>query len=598
MNFNLSASEILNILNSIEKPDLSIPQSKRQSILNNLPLEFYLKSIEKTAAKHRGKAIPSIPYSLFKLYYENGNRNEFQFSEKGGYFPRRERLAAFALSAWLYEKEEDIKELEDIIWAICDEYTWALPPHLIVSDKENSFINRIEHGDYTVDLFSSETSGSLAEIMMLMGDKISPLIKKRVNFLLFERVFNQILNINYWWMTAENNWASVCAGNIGIAAIYTIEDNELLSKIIERLLPSFSAYLKGIPNDGGCLEGIKYWDYGFGYYVYFAELLYRRTNGAIDLFSHPKVERIAEFQHICYLKGGRSVSFADSESHTKYHIGLASFLSRKFENVTIPPKEAAGDFNMDICYRFAANLRDLIWAGNLENAEIYSYYMLPDSQIFVSSSKNGVGLAAKGGHNNEPHNHNDVGSFQIFKNGEELISDIGSIEYTRDGGITELRYKMVGPSSESHNLPIIDGKAELFGESYRANNFEMNQNGVKLDIAAAYELNYMPSLVRKIDFNCENSEIELEDKFIFTDGKHEITERFVTFGDIEINENTIKIKVNNETMVISFDEKYFDAEYKTESYKDIFGIKREINFLDFKTSAEKEFTANFKIYTF
>ena len=229
--------------------------------------------------------------------------------------------------------------------------------------------------------------------------------------------------------------------------------------------------------------------------------------------------------------------------------------------------------------------------------ETSGFFMLPDSQIYVSNSKNGVSLAAKGGHNNEPHNHNDVGSFQIFKNGEEIIADIGSIEYTRDGGIIELRYKMIGPSSESHNLPIIDGKGELFGEKHRAKNFEMTKDGVKLDIAAAYNLDFMPSLMRKIGLNFENGEINLEDKFIFTEGDHEITERFVTFGDIEINENTVKIKANNECMAISFDPLYFIAEYKTESYNDIYGIKREINFLDFKASANKEFTANFKIYS-
>lgn len=78
MNFNLSAPDITDVLKEVNKPDFSIPENKRQSILNNPSLKFYLDSIEKTAAKHRGTVIPSIPYSLFKLFYENGNRNEFQ----------------------------------------------------------------------------------------------------------------------------------------------------------------------------------------------------------------------------------------------------------------------------------------------------------------------------------------------------------------------------------------------------------------------------------------------------------------------------------------------------------------------------------------
>ena len=596
MNFNLSARDITDILNKANKPDLSIPENKRQSILNNPSLKFYLDSIEKTAAKHRGTVIPSIPYSLFKLFYENGNRNEFQFSEKGGYFPRRERLAAFALSFWLYEKDEDLKELEDIIWAICDEYTWALPPHLIVIDKENSFTDRLEHGDYTVDLFAAETAESLAEILILIGNKISPLIKKRVVHLINERVFEQILKNDYWWMTAENNWATVCAGNVGMAAIYLIDDNEYLAKIMNRLLPSFEAYLRGIPEDGGCLEGIKYWDYGFGYYVYFSELLYRRTNGKIDLLSDSKAEKVAEFQQKCYFKGGRSLSFSDSSSRMEFHIGLASFLSRKFEKVIMPPKEAAGSFNMDVCYRFAANLRDLIWTENLDTEENFNCYMLPSSEIYISNSKKGVGIAAKGGNNNEPHNHNDVGSFQIFKNGEEIFADIGSIEYTRDGGNQNIRYKMTGPGSDSHNLPLIDGKAQLFGENHRATDFKMNENGITTDISKAYGLNYMPSLIREIKFNSESGETRLKDTFIFTEDNHQISERFATFGDIEIYENTVKIKANGEIMAISFDPSLFCVKYKNESYKDIMGETQIIKFIDFEAKIGKEFTADFKIY--
>ena len=600
MNFNLSAAEIAEILNKTGKVDLSVPESKRQQVLNNPSLKFYLDSIEKTAAKHRGSVIPSVPYSLFKLYYENGNRNEFQFSEKGGYFPRRERLAAFALSAWLYEKEEDLKELHDIIWAVCDEYTWALPPHLIVNDKDNSFINRLEDGDYTVDLFSAETSETLAEILMLLGDKIPPIIKKRVNHLLNERVLKRVLSNDYWWMSAENNWAAVCAGNIGIAAIYTYtdtEDNELLAKIINRLLPSFEAYLKGIPEDGGCLEGIKYWDYGFGYYVYFAELLYRRTHGAIDLLSDSKVQKIAEFQQKCYFKGGRCVSFADSSSYMNFHLGLASFLSRKFNSVFMPPTEAAGDFNMDVCYRFAANLRDLIWTDKLENEDNIKYYILPCSEIFIASSKNGVGIAAKGGNNNEPHNHNDVGSFQIFKNGEEILCDLGSMEYTRDSGLPEFRYKILGHGSQGHNLPIIDGETQKFGAEYKASKVTINDEGIEADIAPAYGINKLSKLLRKISFNSENGETKICDSFEFTDKNHEITERFITYGEIGIDKDKgrVKISVGTEALYICYDKSKFSVEINTESFVNTYGEIKKVRLLDFNAKGEESFEVEFII---
>jgi catalase len=61
-----------------------------------------------------------------------------------------------------------------------------------------------------------------------------------------------------------------------------------------------------------------------------------------------------------------------------------------------------------------------------------SINILENAQWYMGSSKNGIGLAAKAGHNGEPHNHNDVGSFHIFKNGKMTLADIGCGEYDRD----------------------------------------------------------------------------------------------------------------------------------------------------------------------
>ena len=43
--------------------------------------------------------------------------------------------------------------------------------------------------------------------------------------------------------------------------------------------------------------------------------------------------------------------------------------------------------------------------------------------------KEGLFMAAKGGCNGEFHNHNDVGTFIIYKNGERFICDSGNKTY-------------------------------------------------------------------------------------------------------------------------------------------------------------------------
>ena len=54
---------------------------------------------------------------------------------------------------------------------------------------------------------------------------------------------------------------------------------------------------------------------------------------------------------------------------------------------------------------------------------------LPDLQLRIYQQA-GMILVAKGGHNGESHNHNDVGSFMLYVDGEPVILDAGNMTYT------------------------------------------------------------------------------------------------------------------------------------------------------------------------
>lgn len=287
----MTKQEILSALRGGQH-DLSLPASARQKVLDNAWIKPYLDSVKEAAESFRGKPIPSIPYSCFKLFHETGDRWMFEDSEVG-YFPRRGRLAAFAVLSWLYGREEDLHELEDTIWAICDEYTWSVAAHL----KPDAYTTQLQDEDYMVDLFASETAQALSEISFLLGDALPPIIKKRIDHLVKRRVLDRVLVEEFNWMHAASNWAAVCAGSVGMAAIYTLrDDEERLAEVLERVWPAFNSFLSSFAEDGSCLEGIGYWNYGFGYYTSFADLILRRTAGKIDLFAPEKVKKIALFQ--------------------------------------------------------------------------------------------------------------------------------------------------------------------------------------------------------------------------------------------------------------------------------------------------------------
>jgi hypothetical protein len=81
----------------------------------------------------------------------------------------------------------------------------------------------------------------------------------------------------------------------------------------------------------------------------------------------------------------------------------------------------------------------------------------------------GLFLAMKGGDNNESHNHNDVGSFIVYKNGKPVLIDAGVGEYTKQTFSPD-RYKIWSMQSLYHNLPSFDGVGQVNGSQYASKN--------------------------------------------------------------------------------------------------------------------------------
>ena len=587
----MTKQQILNVLQNVGRADLSIPEEKRLSIPHNPLLKPYLQGIADFAQKCRGTAIPVLPYSRFKLFYETGDRFQYEDSDVG-YFPRRGRIGAFGVQAWLYGREEDLHELEDIIWAICDEYTWSLPAHV----ERAAFTTQLENDAYMVDLFAAETAQTLAEICFLMGDRIAPIVRLRVERLLNERVFDRVLEQDFGWMTATHNWAAVCAGSVGMAAVYAIEDDERLAAVLARLLPAMDCFLSGFSEDGACLEGIGYWKYGFSYFVAFAELLERRTAGKINLFDDPRVEKIAAFQQKIYFPGGRTVCFSDGSNRAKWFPGLTFFLSRRFQEVSLLPAATCElSYSADHCHRFSTILRNLLWTEETAAQETdYRTCCLPAAQWFLGHSPTGAGVAAKAGHNDEPHNHNDVGSFQYYLNGEEMLSDLGSGEYTRQY-FSDQRYDYFVCGSQGHSVPMIDGCTQRAGKEACAKDVELDETGIRMEMKDAYGLDCLRSLKRSILFDELTGIMTLTDDFMLDDEKHDVCERFITYGKITVEEGCALIRLGNEAIRIAYDPDVFAPIVTPVTYSAHMGVKRHLFTLDFHSMAQGAFTGRFII---
>ncbi|HEY0828937.1 MAG TPA: heparinase II/III family protein [Bacilli bacterium] len=459
------------------------------------------------------KTAAVLPFSVFRLYEATGNRKEFE----NLYFERRKKLSAYAILSLVYGEANHISALEDILWAICDEFTWSLPAHLggcsLVGDRADNPRCRI-------DLFAAETAFYLAEIVHLLEDKLADMVVHRIRYEVNERIFSQYgLGYKFDWETSLTNWAAVCGGGVGAAAIYMISDEVQLAQILERILHTMNSFLSGYADDGACHEGIGYWRYGFGYYVYFSQLLKERTAGQIDLMHDEKVKQVALFQQKCFLGEDRVVNFADALPTYRFHIGLTHRLNQIYPEIEVPSLKHQAGFHDDHCYRWGSIVRNFVW-GKPDIPESLSkeaFYFLADTEVVVSRSHL-VSFAAKGGHNDEFHNHNDVGHFVLYMKGETLLADAGGGEYTRDY-FGDSRYSFLGNGSQGHSVPVINGRYQSAGRKFAAANIQVStsreQDEFSCELAGAYGLPELDRLHRRFLFRKQGEhKLVIEDRFI------------------------------------------------------------------------------------
>ena len=547
---NLTRDDVLLALKSSNAP-ISYSNEDRRRILSNPNLSKLLSDLQSFAKSKLEEPTYSLSFSNFKLYEEIGNRSKFQKE----YFSHRAKLESFALMAWIYEDEDYLHALEDAIWAICDEYSWPVPAHM--GGKSLSLYQAEHHG---IDLFAAETGQAFAEILSLLGDKLHPTVVMRMKKRLEERIFGRLDQPFAWKEVKTCNWAAVCAGSVGMAAMYEIEDAERLADILMICFTSMDRFIGGYTEDGVCTEGISYWGYGFGYFKAFADLLIKRTGGKINLFDIPKVHLMATFIGKVFFPGGRNISFSDGGSRTVILPSDISFIKTIYPDMSIPTKEAfCFYYPEDTNHRFALALRTFIEMQSEPYPEDIggeNTHIFPAAQWYLSTAKSGVSLAAKAGHNAEAHNHNDVGSFQIFKNGEQILADIGAGVYDKFY-FGENRYSIFCAGSQSHNVPIINGKTQKVGREFCAENTVIDQNGLHFDFQTAYGDPNLQRLHRDLVFDNESGTVMLEDDFTFSEIPTALTERFVTEFEPKIGEGSVLIDANGQSMELCFDASAF-----------------------------------------
>lgn len=514
-------------------------------------------------------------YESILAFIEKGSRHESETS----YFKRRKEVVALGLYLqWRRDDASAFKLFKNLVWDICGEYSWSLPAHF----KEG-------YHETTIDLFAAETAHMLAEFIDIFADDFEPLLLGEIKKQIWRRVLTPFLEMDWAWEKLENNWSSVCAGAIGMTALVLDVNQKEKELILNRCLAAMDCFLAGYGDDGCCTEGVSYWVYGFGYFVYFAEV-YERYIGS-DLLVGEKLTAIASFPGKLQDKSGRFVMFSDASSKTQVPSGMSAFLSEKF-NIPSFHGNQITSFNFDHCYRWAHLSRNLAWSkvnvnAIFEDNDIQHYFLDAQWLIFKNSD---LFFAAKGGNNNESHNHNDLGSF-VFGIGENLtLVEFGAGAYSADY-FSDKRYTYIQTRSNWHSVPTLNEQEQQAGAGYYAmvEKVEMNENGCQFDLNLSEAYPAKGTLMRRFYLDAMLKQLRLVDE---TDAKN-YQANFVTYEKPIIKTG----KAMWQQLQLSYDPDLFEIDLESAVATNHFNQEEAVYALRLKANTVKENTKYEFIFT-
>ncbi len=519
-------------------PELAKARHERQALARAAQTRLILRQTE-----HLMTGIESLPqtgYTAYREFRTRGSRSRYE----AAYFLKRARLSAATLRLFLapdlFNDDSQagspaalLEIVQDYLWSICEETSWVLPAH------ERDLI----------DLFAAETAYLLAETLLLLGDTLNEEIRHRVRAEIEHRVFEPYLRtfqLHKWYRDASN-WNGVCNSSIASAFLLLEPEPTRVQRALSIALDGLRAFIAtAFAEDGSSSEGIAYWHYGLFNFVAFAEFLYGRSAGAIDLFAEKKLRTIAAFPAKLQLSASSFASFSDCEEQVRFHPGILTRLMQRtgeesLANLLAQPAEPDSD------WRLPMMIRDILWWDGQQPGSI----PLEDARlsgggtarlVTHTEQETPVVLAIKAGHNAEEHNHNDIGSFLLHVAGENLLTDPGRGLYSRDY-FGPRRYENLFANSYGHSVPRVDGLLQGTGRDFAGSLLEDDpasrlegRKRVELEFAAAYPCPELSSARRELKLattGVEAGTVWLHDHFEFARGNHEVEEAFVTWLECE-----------------------------------------------------------------
>lgn len=512
---------------------------------------------------------PSLTAEMYADYQRTGERRRFELP----YHQRRQTLTLLTLAEGFENEGRFLRALCDGLERVCEEPTWVVPAHYEGSPPRETE-TKVEPG---IDIFAAETGNMLSWILHVLEEgllEVDAECVRRVRREIRRRILEPYLErTDFWWMGYHDekigNWTAWCTSNcLGTILLEERDPHRRLGGI-EKACDSLTRFLEAYGEDGGCDEGPMYWNFAGACLFDSLEMLHGASGGAFDLFHDPAIENIGTYIRKVHIHDLYFVNFADSPPQ---FLADGALIYRFGRQIGDPEMQALGahlyrrledrdpEFTVLLkMYRALAGLRDDSALRSFSRTVSHSPDVyLEKIQVAVSRqfsrTDKGLLLAAKGGHNQEGHNHNDVGNVIVYMNGQPGLIDVGMAEYTKDS-FSQKRYESWAMQSAYHNVPVINDVMQRNGPGFEARQARCvraeHTVDFRLDISGAYPAEAgVEHWERWCTLDRSRGEIRIAESFRFHRERNVFELRYMTRRRPELVGTSVRFEAGETALVL------------------------------------------------
>lgn len=539
------------------------------------------------------KPIPATSYLAFE---RTGDRRILEVPEGAN----RLALNSLMMAELAEGKGRFIDQLINGLWHFSYAPSWVLSAHLPRQSSKRSLPDPREQ---LIDLYSCAIGVQMSvswHFFHEVFDKINPVISLSIQNAVKKQILDPYLCPGQYlanrWLgfihvpgKVINNWNPWCNADVILCFLLMEKDPVRLKYALRQSARSVDKFLEFIKSDGACDEGPSYWGHAAGKLYDYLQIMYDASGGKYSLFDVKRIRDMAEYISRAYIKNGWVVNFADAEGKKTHSTSLIYNFGKAVNSLEMTDfalytlgDDKKKEFKSPRpliwtdAYRSLESLRfiseisssvdqlndriasgesyDSVMASLRENVPSFTWY--PETEVCCMRNKSDWFMAAKGGHNFESHNHNDVGTFILNIDGIPVFVDAGVGTYTKLT-FSKDRYTIWSMRSEWHNLPVINGVYQQDGQMFKSKNTsavaKKSSSSFSLDISDAYPKDAdCLSWVR--DYDLKNEELVITDTYSLKSRDASDVEVFMVQGDVYLPGDTTPdgYKVNaGQTVVVN-----------------------------------------------